>query len=846
MKALILLLLVIIGILAAPLVVKSQDCPPPLNLTATYVNQGESDYSVYLAWEPAYSGAITLIKCAEGDAPATPGDGILVYWGQGNSTLFPASQFDLAYGDIKFRAWTQCSGGGSGTSGCTQSIGNITGTTGWVGFTTCNETLAVTSDGGTIGITAYDGNNTINLEVLGGGGGCANVFSVINAPAGTDPTAQGCTNILNLTASLGNITITGNGFTSTVDFTLDNSVTIDTEWDTVAKLEAIYGVQLWTSADGTLADDSVSLADVQGACTNDFHAIGGTDDDVPESGDFGAAGDLEADGTITDGVVDEADLDIANAPTDEYVLTYELATNNYTWELSDLNRAYEQGSSITCDVTDVLWTLNAANIDFIVNAANTGDFIVQDGGTAFWTFEDTGFVNFDGGAATARLFDIDQTFTSTGLNYTIDAAININDTGTPIIADTATYGLTIAQVFNANIEPQWFTTVSAGGTIINSSNQFYSDITPFAAWPTAATVGLEGFYGICQVMPASKDSNTASTTYNVRGMYFLGNFLPEINATSGSDTATVRGAYYQVSSGPNMSAGNSKSLTLTEYGLYCSAGMNPTVSAGTFTGTLYNLYLMTSGTTQGTNTPAYGIYNTISGADAGYNYAMYNIIPDAQTGIVIKVNTTQANADATLMDFRSTTGSEGTIALAAGGVVTYNAFTGSHYTQIQGDTKGLTVGTVLEIVEGDVHFPVKELVRTESIESSSVLPPIVESEARTETVTESSGASPDKEQLFLTRICQTEGSQAAVGVYGGRDGMERDFCWGLGTGMIRVANQGEDLAIGDYLKSSDVRGCAEKQHDDIYRSVTIAKVTEVVKWNLGEKERLVKCILLGG
>lgn len=33
-----------------------------------------------------------------------------------------------------------------------------------------------------------------------------------------------------------------------------------------------------------------------------------TDDDVPESGDFGAAGDLDNDGTITDGVIDKADL----------------------------------------------------------------------------------------------------------------------------------------------------------------------------------------------------------------------------------------------------------------------------------------------------------------------------------------------------------------------------------------------------------------------------------------------------------------------------------------------------------------------------------------------------------
>lgn len=55
-------------------------------------------------------------------------------------------------------------------------------------------------------------------------------------------------------------------------------------------------------------EDDVSLGDVQTATSSDFHNIGGTDDDVPESGDFGAAGDLESDGTLSTDVVAPAEM----------------------------------------------------------------------------------------------------------------------------------------------------------------------------------------------------------------------------------------------------------------------------------------------------------------------------------------------------------------------------------------------------------------------------------------------------------------------------------------------------------------------------------------------------------
>ena len=79
---------------------------------------------------------------------------------------------------------------------------------------------------------------------------------------------------------------------------LPAGVTLDTEWDNIseietatsvniilnteinteAKLEAIMaGLNIYTTNDGSLADDDVSLDDVQTACSSDFHNIGGTD-----------------------------------------------------------------------------------------------------------------------------------------------------------------------------------------------------------------------------------------------------------------------------------------------------------------------------------------------------------------------------------------------------------------------------------------------------------------------------------------------------------------------------------------------------------------------------------------
>jgi len=188
--------------------------------------------------------------------------------------------------------------------------------------------------------------------------------------------------------------------------------------------------------------------------------------------------------------------------------------------------------------------------------------------------------------------------------------------------------------------------------------------------------------------------------------------------------------------------------------------------------------------------------------------------PSSGAAASVKINATTANITASnrFFTFRSTDGEIGAIqGTASPGVIAYNTFTGSHFTSVsEEDFEDLVPNILLEIVDGGVDPSI------------------------------------GGEHLFRTRICRTRASKAAVGVWGGRDENGKDLVLSIGTGWVWVSNQGEDLEIGDYVCSSDVAGCVEKQWDNLYRAETVAKVTQPVVWQPGEEKRLVGCIYLGG
>ena len=69
----------------------------------------------------------------------------------------------------------------------------------------------------------------------------------------------------------------------------------------------------------------------------------------------------------------------------------------------------------------------------------------------------------------------------------------------------------------------------------------------------------------------------------------------------------------------------------------------------------------------------------------------------------------------------------------------------------------------------------------------------------------------------------------------------------VGEGKMLVTDSNGNIENGDYICSSNVLGCGEKQSDDILHSYTVAKATTDVDWSTvepesdGIKRKLISC-----
>jgi len=152
--------------------------------------------------------------------------------------------------------------------------------------------------------------------------------------------------------------------------------------------------------------------------------------------------------------------------------------------------------------------------------------------------------------------------------------------------------------------------------------------------------------------------------------------------------------------------------------------------------------------------------------------------------------------DGTLVEFRQAGTAEGSISVS-GNTVSYNAFAGSHWSQLQDGSKpDILRGTVMESINELCEWPDET-----------------------------------NERLPKCKISDTAGSKKVYGVF-----MAWDNDWettndmyvtAVGAFVCRV-NAGVTVQEGDLLESNG-DGTARVQADDIIRSSTIGKVTSTVK-----------------
>lgn len=266
---------------------------------------------------------------------------------------------------------------------------------------------------------------------------------------------------------------------------------------------------------------------------------------------------------------------------------------------------------------------------------------------------------------------------------------------------------------------------------------------------------------------------------------------------------------------------------------------------------------------------------------------------DNTTVLTVKVNESQANANATILDIRSTTGSEGTIVLAAGGGVTYNAFVGSHYTQLKEGQAEFPVGAVVigtgEIIpsqytdettaETEVEIAIGEAFENEVVEASPAITKqvyvldgeeikidevIVRPEVKGEikrrlksgiefdpergrltrkmvAKTTAPGSSPNKEYFPYVDTTGMAGDARVYGVWFGKMVKPSKMTFGkesepvyliaqTGLFKIRVTDTNGNIVNGDYLETSSRPMEAQKQNLREKLNSTVAKSMVDVTW----------------
>ena len=374
--------------------------------------------------------------------------------------------------------------------------------------------------------------------------------------------------------------------------------------------------------------------------------------------------------------------------------------------------------------------------------------------------------------------------------------------------------------------------IRAGGTATNTF-----DIADFTAGATRLTIDSSGNLGL-GVTPSAWSLLTGLQVKNASLAGYLNNsYLFANSYYDGSNNKYIANgfaSYYEQSSGRHLwyqaasgTAGNAISFTQAMT-LTAAGRLDLTPGSGA------NAYIECAGTTNtaGTTSALYGqdsssvaycwnranaplLFGTngterarlTSGGDllvgktsdttngAGFTAGASGYIRVVRSSDAVGVFNRATN-DGTIVEFQQDAATEGTISVS-GNTVSYNAFAGSHWSQLQDGSKpDILRGTVMESINELCVWPDEQ-----------------------------------NERLPKSKVSDTVGSKKVYGVF-----MAWDNDWtttndmyitAVGAFICRV-NASVTVQEGDLLESNG-DGTARVQADDIIRSSTIGKVTSTVK-----------------
>lgn len=112
-----------------------------------------------------------------------------------------------------------------------------------------------------------------------------------------------------------------------------------------------------------------------------------------------------------------------------------------------------------------------------------------------------------------------------------------------------------------------------------------------------------------------------------------------------------------------------------------------------------------------------------------------------------------------------------------------------------------------------------------------------------------STTSPTEKKINYVVVRTTSAQDKAVmGVYSAHAPFSEDLSennhqvFALGDGHVLVCSEGGDIALGDYICSSNTQGHGMKQDEDLLYNYTVAKATEAVSWaNESSNTKLISC-----